>query len=132
VGQGKRSSAIFRRNKRPILSDRRIVDRGDVERQRAGGGVGIDARVGRAAVVLDLEGQAGEGRAVGVERRLVAELAGADGGRVDALAGGDRRAAQRDGAASREGDGGGGLERVGGARAGRRRVVRIGEAEVGQ
>ena len=44
--------------------------------------VEVDAAVGGAAIVLDLEGEAGVGGAVGVGRRREDQLAGGDVGRL--------------------------------------------------
>ena len=55
---------------RTVLSHRRrIVHRRDVDRDGVGGGIKIDAAIGRAAIVLHLEGEAGIASAVGIGRR---------------------------------------------------------------
>ena len=67
---------------------RRIVDGVDVDGQRPGGGIQIDAAVAGAAVVLDLEGERGIARAIGVGSRGEHKVAGVDVRDADELAGG--------------------------------------------
>ncbi len=78
-----------------FVPGRRVVDRVTLTVIVLGDGIEIDAAVGRAAVVLHLEGEAGVARAVGVGRRREHELAGADVGGRDELAGGDGDAVDR-------------------------------------
>ena len=68
------------------------LTRGDVDRHRLGRRVEIDAAVGRAAVVLHLEGEAGVGRAVGVGGRREHEQPARDVGDRDELPGRHRHA----------------------------------------
>ena len=61
----------------------RVVDRIDVEGERVRRLVGILAAIGGAAIVADLEGEAGHGRAICVGRRIIgqrpkSELGGGD------------------------------------------------------
>ena len=104
---------------------RRVVDSGDVEREGVGRLVEIDAAVGRAAVVLHLEGEVGIARAVGVGRRGELQQTGSDVRHGHRLSRRDRHVVK--------------LQR---ARTGQRRdlhrqqgvsrgVVGVGEAEVG-
>ena len=72
---------------RLVGARRRVVDRGDVDRDRVRRRIEIDAAVGRAAVVLHLEGEAGVAVAVGVGRRREHQLAGRDVGHADELSG---------------------------------------------
>ncbi len=62
----------------------------------------IDAAVGRAAVVLHLEGEAGVARAVGVGRRRELQHAGRDVGHGHELAGRHRHAVVRQRAGGRQ------------------------------
>src|SRR5436309_6224114 len=62
---------------------------GDVDRERVGRLVGVDAAVGGAAVVLDLEAEARIGEAVAVQARRVVGADGADVVTRDELAGRD-------------------------------------------
>ena len=68
------------RGHRLVGARRRVVDRRDVDRHRVRRRIEIDAAVGRAAVVLHLEGEAGVAAAVGVGRRREHQLAGRDVG----------------------------------------------------
>src|SRR5206468_4214576 len=81
---------------------RRVIHRGDVDGHGVGGLVGVDAAVSGAAVVLDLEGEGGVAGAVGVGGREELELAAADVGCGDELAGGDGDAVVLEGAVSGE------------------------------
>jgi len=70
-------------------SRRLVVDRLDVDRDRVGGLVEVDAAVGGAAVVLDLEGEVGVVIAVVVRARGELQLVIVDVGDRDELAGRD-------------------------------------------
>ena len=109
-----------------VRSDRRIVDRSDIDRHRARGLVEIDAAVRGAAVVLHLERERGVARAVAVRRRCKYELAGIDVGHAHELARGDVHAVvpQRSRAGQRRNQDR--CERI------RRRIVRVGETEIGR
>ena len=95
VGRGEGVRGVFERGDGLVGARRRIVDRGHVHGHRVGRGIEIDAAVGRAAVVLHLEGEAGVARAVGVGRRRELQVARRDVGHRHELAGGDRDAGQR-------------------------------------
>ena len=67
----------------PVAAGRGIVDRGDVDRHRVRRRIEIDAAIGRAAVVLHLEGEAGVrlvplALAAGVNLKLPAVMSLAD------------------------------------------------------
>ena len=74
---------------------RRIVDRFDVECDRIGGRIGIDAAAVGPASVLYLEGKAGIAAAIGICSGGKDEKAGRDIGCGDDIAFHDRRAIQR-------------------------------------
>ena len=101
---------------------RRIVHRGDVDAQGACDRIEVDAAVGGAAVVLHLEAEAGQGRAAAVGDRGVDQLAGGDVGRRHELAGRDGGAVQAQAARLRQARDLHGDQGVG---------VDVGEAEVG-
>ena len=84
-----------------ICARRGVVDRGDVDRDRVGRRVEIDAAVGRAAVVLHLEGEAGIARAIGIGSRRELQQAGSDVGHGDELARRDRHVVELQRARSR-------------------------------
>ena len=69
VGRGEGVGGVFERGDRVVGARRRVVDRGDVDGDRVGRRVEVDAAVGGAAVVLHLEGEARVAGAVGVGRR---------------------------------------------------------------
>ena len=69
VGGGEGVGRVLVGRDRVVGAGRRVVDRGDVDGDRVGALVEVDAAVGGAAVVLHLEGEAGVGRAVGVGGR---------------------------------------------------------------
>ena len=56
-----------------------IIDRGDIKADRVRRGIQIDTAIGGAAVVAHLEGEGGNGAAVGVGRWCVGEGAEASG-----------------------------------------------------
>ncbi len=95
VGGRERVGRVLQRGDRLVGARRGVVDRGDIDRDRVGRRIEIDAAVGRAAVVLHLEGEAGVGRAVGVGRRRELQQAGRDVGHGDELAGGHGHAVVR-------------------------------------
>ena len=78
VGCGEGVDAVFQHRVRCIPARRGVVDGGDVDGDGVGRLVEIDATVGRAAVVLHLEGEVGVARAVGVGRRGELQQAGSD------------------------------------------------------
>ena len=78
VGCGEGVRGVLQRVHRRVSSRRSVVDGGDVDRDGVGRLVEIDAAVGRAAVVLHLEGEAGVARAVGVGRRGEFQQTGSD------------------------------------------------------
>ena len=65
---------------RLVGSRRRIVDARDVDGDRVGRRIEIDAAVGRAAVVLHLEGEAGVGLPLALAAGVNVQLAGRDVG----------------------------------------------------
>src|SRR2546430_9270658 len=70
----------------------RSVDAGDVDGHRLGAGVEVDAAVGRAAVVLHLEGEAGVGSAVDHAHERQSQLTLVGGALLDKMAERDRAA----------------------------------------
>ena len=104
---------------------RRVVDRGDVDRDRVRRRIEIDAGRG-AAVVLHLEGEARVAGAVGVRRRGEHEAPERDGGGRDEVPDVQRAAVVGERAGERQARDAHGEEGVG------RRVARIGEPEVGE
>src|SRR5207237_5097692 len=103
---------------------------GDADAQRLGDRVEIDAARGRQAVVLHLEREGAQVRAVGVRGRRVDQLAGVDVGLQHEEAGIDHRLRDRANTRDRQRAAGGqrgDLDRVEGVR---RRIVQVAEAEV--
>src|SRR5207249_988617 len=66
---------VLQRGDAAVGAGGRVVHTGDVDGERVGGGVEVDAAIGGAAVVLHLEGQAGIAVAVLVGIRHKGELA---------------------------------------------------------
>ena len=125
-GRRRGQRRVFIHRARVAVRHRRVVDRGHVDgecvrRQRR-----VHPAVGRAAVVLHLELEAAVGRAVGIERRGEHQLAAADVGHRDHLAGRHRHPVVKQGARRGQGGDDDVLEGVG------RGVVGIGEAQVRQ
>ena len=99
-----------------------IIHRGDIKADRVGRGIQIDAAIGGAAVIAHLEGEGGNGAAVGVGRWRVSEGSKVGGG--DLLTGANDSAAEpQDAGARQAGDdhalqavGPGGASGIGGIR----------------
>src|SRR5437660_676545 len=85
-------SGVFQGGDRAVGAGRGVVDRGDVDRQGVGALVGVYAAVGRAPVVLHLEGEGGVGAAFPFTTLFRSQLVGGDVGDRDELAGGDGHA----------------------------------------
>ena len=105
---------------------RRVVHREDVDGHHVGRRIEVHPAVGRAAVVAHLERERGVRRPERVERGLEPEIAGGDVRQTDLRAGGKAGPGQRQAAGGRQRGDHHRLQRVG------RRVVRVGEAEVGR
>ena len=128
IGRREGIGAVFGGGDRAVGAGRRVVHRGDIEADRIGGGIKIDAAIGGAAVVAHLEGEGGNGAAVGVGRRGVSEGGKAGGG--DLLAGGDSGTAEPQGSCARQAGDDHALEAVGPC--GASGIGWIGEAEIGR
>ena len=87
VGYVERVERVLGRGHRAIGAEGRVVDRGDVDRQRVGARVEVDSSIGRAAVVLHLEREARVGQAIGVGGRHEPHLAAGDAGHGHELPG---------------------------------------------
>ena len=77
-----------------------IINRGDIKSDRVGGWIEIDTSIGGAAVIAHLEGEGGNGAAVGVGRWCVGEGAEASGS--DFLTGDNGDTAETQGACTRQ------------------------------
>ncbi len=121
---GEGVGCVFKDGNRVVGARGSVVHSGDVDRHRVGRCVEVDTAVGRAAVILHLEGEARVPRAVGIGDGREGQQAAVDVRHADTLARGHRNAvqAQRAGGGQRRDRHGG--QRVGG------RIVRIGKAEV--
>src|SRR6185436_12387681 len=90
VRRGEDVGGVFQRGHGLVGARGGVIDRGDVDRDRVQDLVEIHAAVRRTSVVLHLEREGGVACAVRVGGRREYELAGADVGGRDELAGGDR------------------------------------------
>ena len=128
VGGGERVCRIFERRHRVVRAHRRIVDRSHIHRQRARRRIHVDPAVGSAAVVLHLEGECCIAGTVAVRRRRKFEIPPGNIRHRDELPGSDRDSGERERACDgncRDLDR---HQRV--SACGRRRIGRVGEAEV--
>ena len=87
IGGGEVVGGVFSGDDRAVAAGRRVVHRGDIEADRVGRGIEINAAIGGASVIAYPEGERGNGAAVGVGRWRVGE--GCEAGDRDLLSGGD-------------------------------------------
>ena len=111
IGRREGIDAVLQGGDRFVAAGRWLVDRGDIDADRVGCGIKINAAIGGAAVVAHLEGEAGIAGANHIRRWREGESAEADSG--DLLTSGDSSPTEPQGARSRQGGNDHALQRVG-------------------
>ena len=128
IGRRERIGAVFSGGDCAVGTGRRIVHRGDIEADRVGREIQIDAAIGGAAVIAHPEGEGGNGAAVGICRWRVGE--GREAGCSDFLTGSDCGASEQQAACARQAGDDHAHQAVGpGCASG---ICWIGEAEIGR
>ena len=128
IGRTEGIDAVFEGGDGFVAAGRRLVDRGDIDADRVGRGIQINATIGGAAVVAHLEGEGGVAVADYIRRWREGE--GSEAGSGDLLTGRDCGTTELQGARSRQAGEDHALQAVGPRRAGS--VDRVGEAEIGR